>query len=115
MPPVPYFPSKIHILISVQIMRQQHECQPDVFPSADPMDYEFITDHTGVMPVISPSNGGAKVEKERMGGQKIIHAYAGDAGGYTFSFGLARQVVDCVQQYLAEVPEADPVPLVSRL
>lgn len=79
------------------------------------MDYEFITDHTGVMPVILGDKGGVKVEKERMGGQKVIHAYGQEAGGYTFSFGIGRQVAEYVQEYLAETPDTDPVPLLSRL
>ncbi|KAK2796748.1 hypothetical protein FQN50_009429 [Emmonsiellopsis sp. PD_5] len=97
------------------IMRQQHENQPDVFPSPNPLDYDFITDHVGVYPIIKPQDGGVRVEKERMGCQKVIHAYGQVAGGYTFSFGLGRQVAHYVKEYLAELPEADPTPLVSNL
>ena len=37
-----------NIVILFQIMRRQHENQPDVFPSPNLRDYDFITDHTGV-------------------------------------------------------------------
>ncbi|KAJ6007636.1 nucleotide-binding domain-containing protein [Penicillium herquei] len=50
------------------IMRRQHENQPEVFPSPDIKDYEFITDHVGVYPFIESQNGGVRVEKE------ILHA-----------------------------------------
>jgi hypothetical protein len=96
-------------------MRQQHENQPDVFPSPDPLDYDFITDHVGVFPIIKHEDGGVKIQKQGMTGQKVIHAYGQEAGGYTFSFGVAHLVAKYVDEYLAEIPESDPTPLVSNL
>ncbi|MBE3046976.1 hypothetical protein IMZ48_31500 [Candidatus Bathyarchaeota archaeon] len=66
-------------------------------------------------PVISAGRGGVRVENESMAGQRFIHAYGQESGGYTFSFRLGQLVANYVQQYLAEVPKADPVPLVSYL
>ncbi|KAJ4209653.1 hypothetical protein NW759_013300 [Fusarium solani] len=86
------------------IMARQHANQPEVFPSPNVEDYEFICDHVGVFPVISQKNGGVCVEKKNVGSQKVVHAYGQEAGGYTFSFGLAREAVRLVQEYLAETP-----------
>ncbi|PGH15176.1 hypothetical protein AJ79_02541 [Helicocarpus griseus UAMH5409] len=97
------------------IMRQQHENQPSVFPSPNPLDYDFITDHVGVFPMIRAENGGVRVEKQRLNGQNIVHAYGQEAGGYTFSFGLARQVAQYVNDYLAELPAATSEPIPSKL
>lgn len=96
-------------------MQRQHENQPNVFSSPEPLDYDFITDHVGVFPIIENRNGGVRVEKELLHGQKVIHAYGQEAGGYTFSFGLGRQVSNYVQEYLAELPKPVDVPIPSKL
>ena len=96
-------------------MQRQHGNQPDVFPSANPLDYDFITDHVGMYPIIESHNGGVRVENELLDGQKVVHAYGQEAGGYTFSFGLGRRVSEYVQEYLAERPEAVETPILSKL
>ncbi|KAL3480891.1 nucleotide-binding domain-containing protein [Aspergillus californicus] len=98
-----------------KIMQRQHENQPDVFPSPNPLDYDLITDHVGVFPIIQREDGGVRVEKEELNGQKVVHAYGQEAGGYTFSFGLGQQVARYVQEYLEEVPKATETPIPSRL
>jgi hypothetical protein len=42
----------------------------------------------------------ARIEKEIMDGQKIVHAYGTTAGGYICNFGLAREVARLVDEYL---------------
>lgn len=85
-------------------MRRQHENQPNVFPSPHPEDYDFICDHVGVFPVLTQKKGGVRVEKKDVGTQRVVHAYGQEAGGYVFSFGLAREVVQLVNSYLMELP-----------
>lgn len=96
-------------------MKRQHENQPDVFPSPNVKDYDFIADHVGVFPFIESHNGGVRVEKEVLQGQKVIHAYGQEAGGYTFSFGLAQHVSAYVQEYLRELPKPADPPIPSKL
>ncbi|KAJ5920160.1 hypothetical protein N7516_011018 [Penicillium verrucosum] len=98
-----------------KIMQRQHDNQPDVFPSPNPLDYDFITDHVGVFPVIEHQNGGVRVEKQVLHGQKVIHAYGQEAGGFTFSFGLGQQVSKYVQEYLTELPKPAETPIPSKL
>lgn len=39
-------------------------------------------------------------------GQRVIHAYGQNAGGYVYSFGLAREVVNLTEELLYELPAA---------
>lgn len=80
-------------------MRRQHENQPRVFPSPNLEDYDVITDHVGVYPIIPQRDGGVRCEKEIVNGQKVVHAYGMEAGGYSFSFGLAREVAKLVNEF----------------
>ncbi|KAJ6186904.1 hypothetical protein N7519_001812 [Penicillium mononematosum] len=80
-----------------------------------PLDYDIITDHVGVFPVIERQNGGVRVEKQVLHGQKVIHAYGQEAGGFTFSFGLGQQVSKYVQEYLTELPKPAETPIPSKL
>ncbi|KAK5203325.1 hypothetical protein LTR41_010968 [Exophiala xenobiotica] len=48
-----------------KIMRRAHENQPDVFPSPNLEDNEFICDHVGVYPIIT-QNGGVRIEKQHV-------------------------------------------------
>ncbi|KAJ5040127.1 hypothetical protein NUH16_009928 [Penicillium rubens] len=98
-----------------EILQRQHHNQPDVFPSPNPLEYDIITDHVGVFPIIESQNGGVRVEKQVLHGQKVIHAYGQEAGGYTFSFGLGQQVSEYVQEYLTELPKPAETPIPSKL
>lgn len=49
--------------------------------------------------------GGVRCEKEVLGGQRVIHAYGQNAGGYVYSFGLARAVINLVDEFLFEIPQ----------
>ncbi|KAK5048698.1 hypothetical protein LTR84_005790 [Exophiala bonariae] len=88
------------------IMKQAHDNQPDVFPSADPNDYDLIGDHVGVWPIIKQDKGGIRLEKEVIGGQKVVHAYGQEAGGYVCSFGIAREAARLVFEYLSDPARA---------
>lgn len=83
-----------------------HLNQPDVFPSPDPEDWPILYDHVGIYPTLN--KGGARCEKETIGGQRVVHAYGQNAGGYVYSFGLARAVVDLVDDYLHTMPQIEP-------
>lgn len=89
-------------------MQRAHDNQPDVFPSPDVKDYDIIADHVGVYHLIPQKDGGVRVEKEIIGGQKVVHAYGMEAGGYVFSFGLARQAAKLVSEFMFD-------PIKSRL
>ncbi|KIY02259.1 uncharacterized protein Z520_02397 [Fonsecaea multimorphosa CBS 102226] len=88
------------------ILRRQHENQPDVFKSPNLEDYDFICDHVGVYPFIQQENGGVRIEKEIVSGQKVVHAYGTEAGGFVYSFGLGREVARLVSEYVFEPPKA---------
>lgn len=47
---------------------------------------------------------GVRCEREKVGRQNVIHAYGQNAGGYVYSFGLARSVVNLVNETILEVP-----------
>lgn len=49
---------------------------------------------------------GVRCEKEVVDGQRVIHAYGQNSGGYVYSFGLAREVVSLTEDYLYELPAA---------
>ncbi|KAF9634794.1 hypothetical protein BFW01_g5689 [Lasiodiplodia theobromae] len=86
-----------------RICRQAHENQPDVFPSPDPKDWPIVTDHVAVYPTVV-TRAGVRCEKETIDGQRVIHAYGQHAGGYVFSYGLAREVRNLLDEYLFEIP-----------
>ncbi|KAK5202849.1 hypothetical protein LTR96_011231 [Exophiala xenobiotica] len=81
------------------IIQRAHTNQPDVFPSPNIEDYDFICDHVGVFYNIAKKDGGVRVEKQIVGGQKVVHAYGMEAGGYVFSFGLAREAAKLVSEF----------------
>lgn len=45
-----------------------------------------------------------RIETEKRAGQNIVHAYGQEAGGYCYSFGLAREVVGKVADVVHELP-----------
>ncbi|KAH6986423.1 FAD dependent oxidoreductase [Ilyonectria sp. MPI-CAGE-AT-0026] len=87
------------------ICRNAHLNQPDVFPSPDAKDWPILYDHVGVYPVMNKDIGGVRCEKEVLDGQRVIHAYGQNAGGYVYSFGLARAVINLVDEFLFEIPQ----------
>ncbi|SPO07234.1 related to D-amino acid oxidase [Cephalotrichum gorgonifer] len=93
------------------IFRRVHEGLPDVFPSADPKDFEVVTDIVGIRP---QRDGGVRLEKEVLGGQRVIHAYGVEAGGYLFSWGLGEKVARMVDEFESEAPVAE-FPVASKL
>ncbi|CAH0020083.1 unnamed protein product [Clonostachys rhizophaga] len=87
-----------------QICRNAHLNQPDVFPSPNPKDWDILYDHVGVFPSLDKDIAGVRCEKELLGDQRVIHAYGQNAGGYVYSFGLARAVVNLVDEFLLDIP-----------
>ncbi|KAK5997676.1 D-amino-acid oxidase-like protein [Cladobotryum mycophilum] len=86
--------------IRVELLRRAHLTLPEVFPSTNPDDYTIVDDLAGVRPIRLPS---ARLEKEIINGQKVVHAYGPPAGGYIFSFGLGREVAQLVNEYAFKV------------
>ncbi|KAK2773160.1 hypothetical protein FQN52_004706 [Onygenales sp. PD_12] len=89
-----------------QICRRAHENQPDVFPSPHAKDWPILYDHVGIYPTMDPKITGVRCEKGYVGDQAVIHAYGQNAGGYVYSFGLARAVVGLVDQHLQQIPSS---------
>ncbi|KAL2158836.1 hypothetical protein VTH06DRAFT_4028, partial [Thermothelomyces fergusii] len=75
------------------LFRRAHENLPEYFPSASPADYDIVQDLIGIRP-LRPA--GVRVEKEDIGGQKVVHAYGTTIGGYIHSFGLAEEAARLV-------------------
>lgn len=94
-----------------QIFRRIHEGIPSAFPSPDAADFTVVRDIVGIRP---QREGGVRLEKELIEGQKIIHAYGVEGGGYIFSWGLAKEVSRLVFEYELESPEP-PSPLSAKL
>ncbi|KAK5203308.1 hypothetical protein LTR41_010951 [Exophiala xenobiotica] len=84
---------------NIRIMRRAYEKQPDVVRSPNVEDNHFICDHIGVYPIITQEDGEVRCEKQIIAGQKVVHAYGMEAGGYVFSFGLAREIAKLVSEY----------------
>ncbi|KAJ5715291.1 uncharacterized protein N7483_012472 [Penicillium malachiteum] len=78
------------------IFRRIHENLPEAFPSADPLAFTVLRDIVGIRP---QREGGLRIEKEILDGQKVVHAYGVAGGGYIFSWGLAREVCHLVEQF----------------
>ncbi|KAF4462797.1 D-amino-acid oxidase [Fusarium albosuccineum] len=82
--------------VNRDIVRRVHKCLPEHF-SADLADYEIVGYNVGIRPYRS---SGMRIEKEVKDGQNIVHAYGITGGGYIFSFGVARQAVKLVDEFL---------------
>lgn len=80
-------------------MKRRHDNQPDVFLSPGVEDYDFICDHVGVYPIITQQKGGVRCQKEILDGQRVVHAYGVEGGGYVFSFGFRREVAQLVAEF----------------
>lgn len=87
-----------------QILSRGHEVLPSIFPSANPGDYRILYDIGNTYYFRPQAKGGARVEKEIIGNQKVIHAYGQEAGGYCYSFGVSRRVAELAAEYLYEQP-----------
>ncbi|KFA80072.1 hypothetical protein S40288_08207 [Stachybotrys chartarum IBT 40288] len=87
-----------------RICKNAHDNQPDVFPSPDPKDWPILYDDVGVYATMDRKISGVRCEKEIVDGQRVVHAYGQNAGGYVYSFGLAREVVKLTEDYLLELP-----------
>ncbi|KAI9038305.1 uncharacterized protein KD926_010961 [Aspergillus affinis] len=79
--------------IRTDIIRRVHQSLPDDFPSPDPKDYTIVRDIVGIRP---QREGGVRVERETLDGQKVVHAYGVAGGGYVFSFGVGKEVARLV-------------------
>lgn len=75
---------------------------PHVF-AAFPADFEVIRDNVGFRP---GREGGPRVEKEVIDGQKVVHAYGVSGSGYGYSFGLGEVVSELVDEHLSSSPKA---------
>ncbi|KAI1124610.1 nucleotide-binding domain-containing protein [Nemania abortiva] len=83
--------------IRADLVRRANANLPDYFPSANPDDYEFVQDLVGIRPLRLPT---VRVEKEVIGRQNVVHAYGTTAGGYIYSFGLAREAALLVNEFI---------------
>ncbi|KAI0098158.1 nucleotide-binding domain-containing protein [Nemania sp. FL0031] len=83
--------------IRADLVRRANANLPDYFPSASPDDYEFVQDLVGVRPLRLPT---VRVEKDIIGRQNVVHAYGTTAGGYIYSFGLAREAARLVNEFI---------------
>lgn len=99
-----------------------HENLPKVFPK-NPSEFHVVRDIVGIRP---QRDVGARLEKEAINGQNVVHAYGNQplvkrlttrsllltstagppGGGYTYSFGLARAVVELVNEFDFEMPKS---------
>ena len=61
--------------------------------------FEVISSQCGLRP---GREGGPRMEKEVVGGRKVVHAYGHASGGYQNSIGSARLVVKLVNDSLAQ-------------
>ncbi|KAJ9133707.1 Nucleotide-binding domain-containing protein [Pleurostoma richardsiae] len=91
------------------IFRRIHENLPDVFPSADPKAFQVVRDIVGIRP---QRDGGVRIEKEVLNGQRVVHAYGVEAGGYLFSWGLGLEVAELVNDFELEPTDS---PVLSKL
>lgn len=72
--------------------------------SEKPEDYKILYDIATSYMFRPQKHGGTRAEKEIVNGQKVVHAYGQEAGGFTYSFGLARAATELVAQYVYELP-----------
>lgn len=87
-----------------QILTRGNTLLPSVLPSSNPKDYPIQYDIANTYYFRPLDKGGARIEKQLLGGQNVIHAYGQEAGGYCFSFGLSRKVAELVADALQEYP-----------
>ncbi|KAF6822734.1 putative FAD dependent oxidoreductase [Colletotrichum plurivorum] len=83
------------------ILRRVHEHASSVFKGNKVENVEIIRHNVGFRPA---RMGGVRVEKERIGGQNVVHAYGVGGGGYVFSFGVARAAGALVDDFVFSPP-----------
>ncbi|CAG9949205.1 unnamed protein product [Clonostachys rosea f. rosea IK726] len=86
------------------ILTRGHEKLPSILPSPNPGDYEILYDIATTYEFRPQEKGGVRVEKEVIEGQKVVHAYGQEAGGYCYSFGVAKEASELVAEYIFEMP-----------
>ncbi|KAF5013787.1 hypothetical protein FDECE_205 [Fusarium decemcellulare] len=82
--------------VDKDILRRINANLPKYF-SADKEDYDIMGHSIGIRPYRS---SGIRIEKEVKNGQNIVHAYGVTGGGYIHSWGVARQAVKLVDEFL---------------
>ncbi|KAL4870371.1 hypothetical protein BDV12DRAFT_207823 [Aspergillus spectabilis] len=87
-------------------LRKIHENLPKDFPS-DAKDFKVFGDIVGMRP---QRVGGARVEKEFLGDQAVLHAYGFPEGGYIAGWGLAREVCRFVDEPQLPIPRVTMLP-----
>lgn len=63
----------------------------------------MVRDLVGIRPY---REGGVRLEPQTMDGRYVLHAYGVGGGGYVFSWGLAKAVVDLVNEHQYKLPVA---------
>jgi D-amino-acid oxidase len=81
------------------LIRRAHESLPEVFRSSNPGKYTILADLTGIRPLRLPN---VRLEREVIGGQKVVHAYGTTIGAYMLSFGIAREAAKLVDEFVFE-------------
>ncbi|RTE70458.1 hypothetical protein BHE90_015156 [Fusarium euwallaceae] len=88
--------TEVDMEIDKDIVTRVNRSLPEHF-SADVSDYEIVGHNVGIRPYRS---AGMRIEKETKDGQNIVHAYGLTGGGFIYSFGVAREVVRLVDEFL---------------
>ncbi|CAI6041285.1 unnamed protein product [Clonostachys chloroleuca] len=86
------------------ILTRGHTVLPEVITSDQPKDHKILYDIATSYWLRPQEYGGARIEMEVVGGQKVIHAYGQEAGGFTYSFGMARAAGQLVAEYAPKLP-----------
>ncbi|KFA53821.1 hypothetical protein S40293_01727 [Stachybotrys chartarum IBT 40293] len=77
---------------------------PSVLPYPEASAYNILYDIATTYEFRPQEKGGVRIEKKVLDGQKVVHAYGQEAGGYCYSFGLAKATVDLVAEFMFELP-----------
>ncbi|KAK0938792.1 hypothetical protein LTR29_009642 [Friedmanniomyces endolithicus] len=88
--------------VTEQILKHAALNIPELMTGPDG-GFEVISVQCGLRP---GRHGGARVETERVGGKRVVHAYGHAGGGYQNSIGSARLTLRLVEEILACVPVA---------
>jgi hypothetical protein len=81
-----------------EILERNTYLAPELMTNSDG-GFEVISVQCGLRP---GREGGPRMEKEVVGGRKVVHAYGHASGGYQNSIGSARMVVKLVNESLAQ-------------
>ncbi|CAJ0550005.1 Ff.00g099350.m01.CDS01 [Fusarium sp. VM40] len=86
------------------ILTRGSQVLSQVFLSDNLEDYKVLYDIATTYHYRPQECGGTRVEKELVDGQMVIHAYGQEAGGFSYSFGVARAVAELVSDHAFELP-----------